>query len=102
MNFRIAEDHEDPTHKSDPGVESKGPAWGHAFHHGQKGRSNDDIATPATDRIQHRSECADFDWQKLGSHPRNRSNARRKEGNVEDDCHKKDNTRPANCLGLDS
>lgn len=45
--FRIAEVDQDPADATDGGVEAKSAGWSHALHHGEEGRGDDDVGTPA-------------------------------------------------------
>lgn len=45
--FRIEEVDEDPAEATDGSVETKRAGWGHALHHGEEGRRDDDVGAPA-------------------------------------------------------
>ena len=46
-HFGVEKVNQDPAGAADSGVESKGAGWRHALHHGEKGRRDDDVGTPA-------------------------------------------------------
>lgn len=46
-HFRIEEVDQDPADATDGGVEAERAGWGHALHHGEEGRRDDDVGTPA-------------------------------------------------------
>ena len=46
-HFGVEEVDQDPADAADGGVEAKGAGWRHALHHGEEGRRDDDVGTPA-------------------------------------------------------
>lgn len=46
-HFRVEEVDQDPADTTDGGVEAKRAGRGHALHHGEEGRGDDDVGTPA-------------------------------------------------------
>jgi hypothetical protein len=102
VDLRIAENNEKPSNEADPGVETKRTTRSHAFHHGEEGRSDDDVAAPACDGVHHRPQSANFQGKKFRSHPRDRGDAGSKETNVEDDGDEEEDTRPVDIVSLHS
>ena len=46
-HFGVEKVDQDPAGAADSGVEAKCAGWCHALHHGEKGRRDDDVGTPA-------------------------------------------------------
>ena len=46
-HFGVEKVNQDPVGAADSSVEAKGARWCHALHHGEKGRRDDDVGTPA-------------------------------------------------------
>lgn len=49
--FWVEEEDKYPTKEADTTVESKGATWRQSFHHGQEGRCNDYVGSPASDGV---------------------------------------------------
>lgn len=56
-HFRIEEEDQNPADATDGGVEAKCAGWGHALHHGEEGRRDDDVGTPAGTVMRVSCQC---------------------------------------------
>ena len=100
VNLRIAEVNKDPPSPTNPSVKSKGAAGCHSLHHRQECRSNNNVATPASQSIDHRAESPYFMGQKLCSDPSDRRNTGSEKSDVEDDGDQEDNAGPIDSFGF--
>lgn len=55
--FRVEEVDQNPADATDGSVEAKCAGWRHAFHHGEEGRRDDDVGTPAGTAMRVSCEC---------------------------------------------
>ena len=46
-HFGVEKVNQNPADATDSGIEAKGAGWCHALHHGEEGRRDDDVGTPA-------------------------------------------------------
>lgn len=55
--FGIEEIDQNPADAADGGIEAKRAGWGHALHHGEEGRRDDDVGTPAGTAVRVSCDC---------------------------------------------
>ena len=99
-NVREEEDNEERSEEANTRIETKRSRWSHRLHHCQEGRSNNEVAAPASNGVHHGSQSTYFGRQKLRSHPRNRGDAAGEEGNVEYDHDQHEDASPIHRAGL--
>lgn len=95
LALRVAEHDKDPANKTDATVETEGAYGSEALHHGEEGRRDDDVGTPAGNGVQHGSYSTNFGRDQFSANPSDCGDTRGEESDVADDADQNHDGRPA-------
>lgn len=101
VGFREEEENEGETGTTDGCIKAESTTGGHALHHGQESRGNDDVAAPAGDGVHHGSQGTNLEGEELGSNPGNGGNTGSEAGDVNDDGDENQDSGPVDGCGLE-
>lgn len=94
FDFGVKSNNEHPAQETDTGIEAKRSRGRHLLHHGQERACDDDVTSPAGDRVHHGAESSNLEGKQLGAYPADCGYSACVKGDVHDDCYEDEDSGP--------